>query len=100
VLDETGNAIGKAIFVTSITEFDIQVIARPIFEDKISDAYPLRDFALADIQQLVILVLLFKLVLYLLLLVEVLLLGLVLLVHFLHPSSVQFVKIRKLLEMH
>jgi hypothetical protein len=77
------------------------VAARPILEDEVADAYLLIQLAsLADVQQFIILRLLLQFVLQFFLLVQVLLLGLVLPLHLLHPSSVQFVKIGKLLQMH
>jgi hypothetical protein len=101
VLYQTGYPVCKAVFVPPIAELDIQVVAWPIFKYQIPDAYPLRDLScLADVKQLIALGWLFLQFLFqLLLFIEELLLGLVLFVHLLHPSSVQFVKIRELLQM-
>lgn len=49
VLDQTSHSICEAVFVAAVTEFDIEVTARPVLENEIPDAYLLCEFALADV---------------------------------------------------
>lgn len=98
MLYQTRYSVGEAVFVAAITELDIEVIARPILEDKIADANGRKGlFALHELISKWLLLL--QLLLQLALLVEVLLLGLILLVHLLQTRRVELVKVRELLKV-
>lgn len=42
VFDEAGDAVGEAVLVSSVADLDIQVVAGPVLEDEVPDAYPIR----------------------------------------------------------
>ena len=100
MFDQSCNSVRKAVFITPIAEFDINMISRPVLEDKVANSYLLYCISFANIgEKIVAIHVLLQFLFQLLLLVEILLLGLILFLHFLQSLRVYCIKIRKIFNL-
>ena len=97
MLDKAGDAVGEAVLIALVVEFDVEVVAGPALEDEVPDADLIGDVALRQDQLCLFACFLLDLLLEGLLLELVLLLRFVLLVHLLQPHRVNSVEVRHFL---